>query len=174
MKIRSTFILCLIACMLFAGCTAGGNSSVITQDPGSNQQTAQTKPATEPTTEPTTEPQPQKRELTLEEVNDYFMFTTSASDVTKSDEPLGNERGKGKLTVTVGCKKRAEFEGVVLTVSLVTNKEYGWPNLTRELQLSYDGKCEQIIDISSYIVSYVTSTPKYTVEVTAVSGYVIE
>lgn len=182
MKIRNIMILCLAACLLLAGCTTGGTGTVINQTPDNVEQAPTkndpvteptTAPTTEPTTAPTTEPQPQKRELTLEEVNDYFVFTTSTSDVEVTSGS-GGKRGKGKLTVTVNCKKHAEFEGVVLTVTMTTTSS-GWTdNPNYELQVAYDGKCEQEYNIYSLVTSYVSSSPKYKIEVTAVSGYVVE
>ena len=166
MKIRNIFILILVFCILLPGC------ATITHD-SEAESTQPATPATKPTVSTPSATEPTKISLTLDNVNNYFIFNTKVEDVTISSEPLGNERGKGKVTVSVSCKKRAEFENVVLTIRLTTTSS-GWGSMeNREIQISYDGSAEQTFSIYSSITSYVSSSPSYKVEVTAVSGYVV-
>lgn len=174
MKMIKIIILVVVCCLTVVGCASTAPTQSIN---GANSAPATHSQVNTPVTPPTTTAsaeEPTKRELTLNDVDNYFMFTTEVEDIKVTDEPLGNERGKGKLVVSVACKKKAEFENIILTLRLVTTSS-GWGTLeNREVQLSYDGNGEQVFNISSYIDSYVSERPTYKVEITDVSGYVIE
>lgn len=171
MKTIKMIILVAICCLMVVGCattqsTGGGYDASVAH--------SQMNTSAAPLTTAAAPVEPVKRNLTMNDVENYFMFKTEVEDIKITDEPLGNERGKGKLVISVGCKKKAEFENIVLTLRLVTNSS-GWGTLeNREIQLSYNGSGEHVFNIYSYIVSYVSDSPIYKVEITGVSGYVIE
>ena len=132
---------------------------------------APTTAPTEPTTPPITEPQ--IIELTVDNVKDYLLFSLKAEDVkVESIGYNGLDKGNGTLVVKSSAKKDVIFNDVKLTVSFVTSSS-GWGTLQdREIEIPFDGDTENNFSIYSKIEDYVSKSPRYKIEVTAVTGTV--
>ena len=158
-------LLSLIAlCISLAAC-----STESPQNSGSTTIPTNTTPST---AEPT-DPQPKKTALTILNADDYLIFTSKAEDIKITDEPLGNERGTGSVTLSVNPKKRGDFDGVSVSLILKCASD-SWGNKKMTIDIPFDGRTEVNTKIYSYITDYVDSSPSFTVEIESITGYFVE
>ena len=167
---RFIAIICTMFFLLsLMGCSAE-KAEPQTENNGSYQGGA-SKPPVQPATTQTT---PTEVPLSTENITEYLIFTTKTEDVKVESVGYKNlEKGEGKLIVKTSPKKNVEFSDVTLTVSLVTSPSYGWGTLNnRQIEIPFNGTTENTFSIFSKIEEYVSDSPTFKVEVTAVTGSV--
>ncbi len=112
-------------------------------------------------------------ELTTSNINDYLTFSVRVSDVEIEETFMDNEMGECYITMKSSSKKAVEYDNVILTVRFATTSS-GWPNSAEHtIEIPYDGKAEYSTDTSSFIDSYVSTSPSFKVEVVSVQGYAV-
>lgn len=151
-------LLVICICMSLAACVAH-----------SQQHTNSNSPSNPPST---TQPKPQRIQLTAANASEFFIITSKSHDVEIKDDALGMERGSGSLTISLSPKKRADFDGVTLTLRLIPSHG-SWFETECTLEVPFDGRAEKTMGIYSSITDWVASSPSYTVEVESATGYAI-
>lgn len=123
---------------------------------------------------PSVPEQPKEIALTTSNVNDYIIFSVKCDDVVvKSAGYLDYDMANGKATVKTSAKKNVEFSDVRLTLTLTSSSAAWAETQDITIELPFNGISENTYRIASRIESYVSSSPSYTVNVTAVTGTVI-
>lgn len=163
-----SLILVMVMAFCVSSCNLAGGSTTPPQNANVYQQDT-----VEPTT---TEKQPTEIALTTANIEEYLTITYDVHDVTKKNTG-GVWSADGKLTIKTSPKKRGDFNNVVITV-IDHRTSTGWEDYGGEriLEIPFDGKFEQTINVWGYVFrgNNITTTPVFKLEVVSVSGTFIE
>ena len=168
---RTILVGVLTIALLFVFVACSGESENVNTNNGQDVNNEQQVSTVVSTPEQTPSKTEERIELTTSNINDYLTFNVRVSDVEVEETIMDNEMGECYLTMKSSSKKAVEYDGVVLTIRFATTSS-GWPNSAEHtIEIPYDGKTEYSTDTSSYIKSYVSTSPSFKVEVISVQGY---
>ncbi len=136
------------------------------------QSNSQSKPQVE------VEKEPEEVKLTTENIRDYLMFSLNAKDIEigEWEHDRFQQLGEGILSVKVSPKKRGDFSGVVLNVTLTSDSEGwvaggDWAERKKEMVISLDGEFEEEYKINSIVSDNVIHPqPKFDLIINSVTG----
>ena len=112
--------------------------------------------------------------LTLDNVNDYFSVNVKITELKVQKDWFGTtDRGTGSADVTVTNKTNAKFNNVVLTIVLETSSD-SWFNVSREVEITYDGTGMKTYALTSRSENYVSTNPTFKAKITNVTGEIAE
>ena len=118
--------------------------------------------------------EPQRINLTAENVNDYLFFTASAHDCEVNEEALDYLMGQGYLRLKASRKSNVTFENVSVTLTVGESEDRGWQKVNHTMQISADGIAEEDFTIHGMRKTHLSDTPLYnSIVVTDASGTVI-
>lgn len=122
--------------------------------------------------------------LTVDNIDEYIVFSTTLSDTSIQEFNIDNvERCSGKLTVKTASKQNVEYSNLKICFKVVADSssaKYGWETVysnkspLREfngvLNITYNGIWEESFNIISGWAIVASEEPEFSIVVTEVSG----
>ena len=168
MKRIISFLILMVKMLTVTGCYSSY---------GYEEEDAYVKQETESKPQVEVEEKPEEIKLTTENINDYLTFVLNTKEIEVRDWEYDRfkQKGEGKLSVKVLPKKRGDFSGVVLNVTLTSDSEgwippMEWEERKKEIVVSLDGEFEEEYKISSPPADTISYGPEFYLAVNSVTG----